>query len=421
MSETKRRLLYLTPVMPRPLGNGLAMRAAMMLDALASRFEIDLFVFPVAGGVEPENAFVQQRAARIGGADPSGFRDTHFSLIGRLPDPTTRFEAALAYPKPALSCCSNPASAAALAAWASGRDYAAIQVLRLYLAPLLESLLRAPSRPKVLLDLDDDDADYQVRLAAHCQAAQDQAGAQAAAAEARKYRALAARWFAQADLCLTAAAADRDRLAALYPGTSFHTVPNACFPVAPAPSPARCRDELRLLFVGTLGYWPNADAAIWLIREILPALQRRSPVRVCLDIVGAGAPEALMDLAQPPAVTLHHFVEDLSPLYAAADQVIVPLRLGSGTPIKLLEAFGFRRPVIATRFAAAGLEAVDGEQILLADDPQAIADACVRMHAEPELAARCVERAARLIESRHRPEHVAGALATALSTLSFSE
>jgi polysaccharide biosynthesis protein PslH len=419
-SGRRRRLLYLSPVTPKAGGNGLAMRAAMMLGALARHFDIDLFVFPVAGALEPVSEELSAQLARIGTVDPRDFLDTHFGFIERIGDAAARSAAALAYPKPFTARFSNAASAKALAAWTSGRHYDVIHALRLYLAPLLEPLRQAPLRPRIVFDLDDDDAAYYENLAALCRAGGDHAGMQAAAAEARKYRVLAEHSLADADLCLLASANDRDRFAQRFPDLAVRSVPNGYHPVETVPAPVPRPDELRLLFVGTLGYAPNADAAMLLVRDILPALRAQAPVPVRLDIIGADAPAALALLARDdPRVTVHGFVEDLAPHYAAADLVAMPLRIGSGTRIKLLESFAYRRPVVATRLAAAGLEVIDGEHLLLADDPRSFVRACLRLYREPGLAAGCVERAASLVQARYHPDRVAEAILDAYSTLGF--
>jgi len=398
--------------MPKPDGNGLAMRAAAMLDALVRDFVVDLFVFPVAGPAEQPGAFVEQRARRWSTADPLDFVDTPTRLALRFGTPEQRRAAALSHGGPVLSRACTEAAARHIAAWAEPGRPAVIQAMRLYLAPLLAPFDGAAA---LVLDLDDDDAGYQDGLAALCQASGDGEGAEQAADEARRYRILAADWIPRADLCLTAGVADARRFGVAFPDTPIRAVPNAYPPVAALPRASE-PGTLRLLFVGTLGYPPNTDAAMLLIRDILPALRLQVPVR--LDIAGTGAPPALVALAAgAPDVTLHGFVEDLAPLYAAADMVAAPLRFGAGTPIKLLEAFAHRCPVVATGFAAAGHAMVDGEHLLLADDIEGFAAACLNLHRDAALRRRLVEAAAERLAAQHHPDRVAAALAEAFAVL----
>jgi polysaccharide biosynthesis protein PslH len=412
MSRTDRPLLFLSPVMPKPGGNGLAMRAAAMLDALAQAFTVDLFVFPVAGPAESPGPFIEQRVRRLGLADPLDFLDTPTRLALRFGSPEQRRAAINGHGGPALTRACTDAAARHIAAWAEPSRPAVIHAMRLYLAPLLAPFI---DKVPLVLDLDDDDAAYQQGLAGLCHAAGDADGAQQAMEEANRYRALAADWIPRADLCLTAGIADARRLGAAFPGTPIRAVPNAYPPAMKLPR-SSAPGPFRLLFVGTLGYPPNTDAAMLLIRDILPALRRQMPVR--LDIAGAGAPPALVALAAgAPDVTLHGFVADLAPLYAAADIATIPLRFGAGTPIKLLEAFAHRRPVVATRFAAAGHAVVDGEHLLLADDIEGFAAACLRLHRDEALRRRLVEAAAAFLAAQHHPDRVAEALAAAYAVL----
>ena len=94
-----------------------------------------------------------------------------------------------------------------------------------------------------------------------------------------------------------------------------------------------------------------------------------------------------------PDVEVSGFVPDLGPAYASADVVVVPLRFGGGTRIKLLEAFAHGVPVVATRAAAAGLDVTDGHHLLLADDVRDVAAAVARLATDASLAERLVAEA----------------------------
>src|SRR5215471_9642044 len=104
MTKTNRdNVLYITPIMPRRFGNGLAMRAASVLEALANRFDVHLYVVPVAGDRSAPSDFVLSHTKRIEQLDLAKNLDPLFGLISRLLDPAERRRAELAYPKPSLS------------------------------------------------------------------------------------------------------------------------------------------------------------------------------------------------------------------------------------------------------------------------------------------------------------------------------
>jgi glycosyltransferase involved in cell wall biosynthesis len=407
------RVLYVTPIMPQPFGNGLAMRAASVLEALARRFAVHLFVVPVSGDLGPPSDFVRSRTARIGALDLAKHLDPLYALIARVLDPETRARAALAYPKPHLARFCTADSAASLFEWSRAFPVGAVHLMRLYLAPLALPFLHQPAaeRPFCVLDLDDDDVRTCRRLMRLHRQAGDRRAAALAAAEAEKYQTFADRYLAGFDRVIVASETDASRLATHFAGARFAVVPN-CYQRLSRDPDRRPEDRgpLRLLFVGTFGYFPNADAARFLCDAVLPALRRLTDREIRIDLVGAGDTTALFQLAERPGVRLHGFVDDLAPLYATADVAVVPLRAGGGTRIKILEAFAHGVPVVTTRLGAEGIAAADGEHLLIADGAEAFARACLRVKERPELAAALSVRATALLAARYSPAQVDAAI-----------
>lgn len=152
-------------------------------------------------------------------------------------------------------------------------------------------------------------------------------------------------------------------------------------------------------FQGTLRYPPNADGARFLVEDIGPRLRALVP-GAQIRLVGL-APPALADLDDQPAVTLTGQVPDITSELARADIVIIPLRYGSGTRVKILEAFAHRIPVVSTTMGAEGLEVEPGTHLLIADDPDAIAAACARLIDDDTLRHAIVDRAQQLFLARY--------------------
>lgn len=138
-----------------------------------------------------------------------------------------------------------------------------------------------------------------------------------------------------------------------------------------------------VLFHGTLRYPPNADAARWLVGRIGPALRNLVP-DARIRLVGLGSPDQA-SLNNPPATTVVGPVADIVTELSHADVVVVPVRFGSGTRVKILEAFAHRIPVVSTTLGAEGLGLVHGRHLLLADSAQGLATACARLLTEPDL------------------------------------
>ena len=170
------------------------------------------------------------------------------------------------------------------------------------------------------------------------------------------------------------------------------------------------REPDRLVLSGNLGYFPNVDAAIWFVHEVLPLLQAQRP-RVEIDLVGARPAAALRRLARNrPGVRLVGPVANMPLHLSRAAVAVVPMRAGSGQQMKILEAMGCGTPVVATSLAAAGLDAVAGRDLLVADDAQGFAEAVSSLLGDPDLAARLARDARALVGQRYTWKHSAGAI-----------
>lgn len=153
-------------------------------------------------------------------------------------------------------------------------------------------------------------------------------------------------------------------------------------------------------FQGTLRYAPNADAARFLVTDVGPRLRALVP-EARIRLVGL-APPAFADLDDPPAVTLTGQVPDIADELARADVIVIPLRYGSGTRVKILEAFAHRVPVVSTTVGAEGLDVRSEHHLLVADGPEAIARACARLIGDPALRASIADEAHLLYMERYQ-------------------
>ncbi|HET9016748.1 MAG TPA: glycosyltransferase, partial [Thermomicrobiaceae bacterium] len=254
------------------------------------------------------------------------------------------------------------------------------------------------------LDLDDVESRSQARLAglyARYGRAAEQADAERLAAEAGAFEGTVLRVWDRVYVC---SALDRADLLARSGEHRAEVVvlPNVvALPVDPGPAP-RGR-PLTLLFVASFGHVPNADAAGWLCRQILPVLRERAPVPVRVLLVGSGVPPVVQDLDHIPEVHVVGPVPDVAAWYRQADIAVVPLRAGGGTRIKVLEALAHRRPVVSTALGAEGLDLVDGEHLLVADRAHHFAEQCLRLVTDAALAARLADAGRARVAARYGP------------------
>src|SRR4051794_30116952 len=274
----KPNLLFVAPVMPAPTGNGLAMRGAMMLEALAGSFAIHLLVIPVAGAADPAQvpAFVRERTAAV-----------VIDSLDRAADPLARALASgeparaaallLAWPTPLLCRFATAERLARLTARFRRRRFALVHVMRLYMAPYAAQFLDGAGRrpPATALDLDDDEVRTRERIAALREQRGELVEARLEFREAQRFRDLEKAWLGRFDRILVCSEADRDQLAGRSDPSRLAVIPNTV-PLPDLPGCAVTSDGERawtIMFVGTLGYFPNADAAVHLCRDVLPLVR----------------------------------------------------------------------------------------------------------------------------------------------------
>ncbi len=203
--------------------------------------------------------------------------------------------------------------------------------------------------------------------------------------------------------------ADEARARVLAPLLRSAVVPNAVdvqyFQPSKALPPA---DGRTVLFFGAINYFPNVDGLLYLLREVWPLLERRHP-EARLKIVGQHpTPEILA--FQGPKVEVTGKVEDVRVHLAGAAVTVAPLRVGGGTRFKILEAMAMGRPVVSTSLGAEGISARPGMDILLADEPQAFAEAVGRVLETPALAAQLGDRGRALVEAHYSWDAAGGRL-----------
>jgi glycosyltransferase involved in cell wall biosynthesis len=174
-------------------------------------------------------------------------------------------------------------------------------------------------------------------------------------------------------------------------------IPNGVDPTRfrPTPLPA----SATIAFTGTLSWWPNVDGLTWFCRQVLPRIRDRV-ADARLDIVGRAPLPEVEALARLPGVAVHADVPSVVPWLEGARAAVVPVRIGSGTRLKALEAMAAGRPVAGTAVGMEGLGIDNGVHALVADDPAPLADAVVRLLTDEALASRIA--AAGADHARHR-------------------
>ena len=202
--------------------------------------------------------------------------------------------------------------------------------------------------------------------------------------QSSRMKAVERRWCKRVTLNVAVSERDRDRILQLAPASRVVVVPNGVdtneFQTAHSVGDG-------LAFTGGTNPFPNLDALEFFAGDVLPHLRAtgfRGPVRW----IGRASVEQRRDYAERCGIDLTGYVDDVKPLLADSACHIVPLRVGGGTRLKILNSWAMGKPVVSTAIGCEGLDAIDGENILIRDEPAAFAQAVVRVLNDPALGRR---------------------------------
>jgi len=208
-----------------------------------------------------------------------------------------------------------------------------------------------------------------------------------------------------ADRVVVVSEPDAEALRRLEPGLEPAVVPNGVdmdyytAPVTPLP-PGSGPGEQDLVFTGKMDFRPNVDAVLWFAREVLPLVRQRSP-QTRFWVVGKDPHPRLASVQADPAVVVTGWVEDVRPYIAAAGVYVIPLRIGGGTRLKVLEAMAMGRAIVSTALGCEGFPLVPDQELVIADEPAGFATAVLDLLDDAERRERMGRAARRFAGSRY--------------------
>lgn len=380
-------IIYVTSKLPYPLRSGLALRQFHLLKAYATIGRVSLVFFDQPPDALRSAEPLLSLCSSLHPVDVDSIRQAQHVRGWRR-----RFEyVTSSKPYGALAWYSDKLrdTVHALAASAD-----LVHVARLHMVAHVEALLRGHERrPAFLLDLDELEAVTRARWLRAGMAGSLKAGLLDLYDLPRLwwYERMAVKRFDRVFVC---SEQDRARLGR----NSVIVVPNG------ANSPVRTRsdrsDGRTILYCGQLSWQPNADAAVFLAREVLPRIRARiADARIL--IVGSDPSGEVRALGDERSVFVHADVPSVDEYYEQATLAAVPLRAGGGTRLKILEALSRRVPVVSTTIGCEGLEVVDREHLLVADEAEAFAERCVELLRSADLRRRLVDAGAELVAARY--------------------
>jgi glycosyltransferase involved in cell wall biosynthesis len=195
--------------------------------------------------------------------------------------------------------------------------------------------------------------------------------------ESRKLREWERRACHRASIAWACSEHDRALLQQLAPSLPMFVVPNVVDVDEYAPDSAE--DPRKILFQGGMDWYPNRDAVEFFVTQIFSLMQSKDP-NVRFVVAGRNPPEEFRQrLSRVTGVEFTGTVPDMRAEIGSAAVCVVPLRMGSGTRLKILEAAAMAKPIVSTRLGAEGLEFLGGQEIVLEDEPRPFADAVLKL------------------------------------------
>ncbi|GAB4554599.1 MAG: glycosyltransferase [Anaerolineae bacterium] len=205
----------------------------------------------------------------------------------------------------------------------------------------------------------------------------------------------------KADQVIAVSSADASLLRALAPQANIQVIPNGIFAAEYLkPATHLPLGDAALLFTGTMNYRPNVDSVLWFADHILGRIRDEIPT-ARLFVVG-NKPHARLDaLRRRSDVEVTGFVQDIRPFLHSATVYVAPLRMGSGTRLKLLQAMAAGCAIVSTSVGAQGIQVQNGREMLIADDEASFAQAVIGLLRDPGRRVQLGTSATALVQNRY--------------------
>ena len=369
-----REILLLTPQLPYPPQQGTSLRNLNILRALAQHHRVTLLSFAEPGS-PPALGYLASLCTVLPPVEvpARAGRDRLQQLLTTgEPDVSLRLRS-----EPFANALSD-----ALRRFA----FDAVQIEGIELARYIDVVRRDAPQTRIVLDCHNAETELQRRaLRADVGKPSRWPAALFSALQVGRLERFEKWAMRAADAILTVSANDRDHLPRLGDNEkrAFVVIPNTIdvdeytWPNEIPPS-----ERFDLVFTGKMDYRPNIDGVLWFADEIWPRVLAQRP-GATWAIVGQRPHPRLERLREAPGVTLTGRVLQVQPFLAGCQVYVVPLRIGSGTRLKLIEAMATGCAIVSTGVGAEGLPVAQGDNILLADEPAAFAAAILSLLDDP--------------------------------------
>jgi sugar transferase (PEP-CTERM/EpsH1 system associated) len=389
-SKTGKRILLLTPQLPYPPHQGTTIRNYNLLVNLAARHEVHLLSFVHSHDELPKASPLQSCCRSVESVlipQRSNWHRLWSVFFSPLPDMALRLPSKVFQSK--------------LTTTLGRQRFDVVQVEGIEMAQYGLWLLEESRGARPLIVFDDHNAEYVLQQRAFETDARRPGRWPAALYSFIQWRKLSryeSEICRRANRVVAVSETDEKALRHLIPGLKAIVIPNGVDTEYYKPQSLPCYSQT-LVFTGKMDFRPNIDAVLWFCREVLPLLRAAIPT-IHFYIVGQKPHRRILPLADSPAVTITGYVDDIRPYIARAALYVIPLRIGGGTRLKVMEAMAMGKAIVSTTVGCEGFKVTAGRELVMADSAADFARRVIELLGD-DRARESLGREARRFVERH--------------------
>jgi sugar transferase (PEP-CTERM/EpsH1 system associated) len=387
------KLLFLTPDLPYPPHQGAAIRTYNLIKNLAPDHEVHLLSF-VQG--EDESQRLEALSPYCGSVTTipapsrSAGRRALSVLFSPRPDMALRLPS-IEFENQLRICLSRERF-----------EFVQVEAIEMAQYGLAAQDMRASSQPLVVFD--DINAEYLLQRRAFetdVRHPRRWLGAVYSLVQWRKLQRYERQVCQRLDRIVVVSEADARALQRLVPGLHCFVVPNGVDTSHFRPTSPEAESDTTLVFTGKMDFRPNVDAVLWFVDDVLPLIRQQVP-EAAFKIVGRNPHPRLQALDETPNVSLTGYVSDIRLYIEEAAVYVVPLRVGGGTRLKVMEAMSMGKAIVSTSLGCEGIDVAHGRELLIADDAGSFAQAVVGLMKDRDRRRALQVAARRAAEREHK-------------------
>ncbi|KEF39752.1 glycosyltransferase [Schinkia azotoformans MEV2011] len=393
------KILLISPVIPDANGGGREKRAHQWVNRLSRMYEVSILIINSEVSKDKEEKLLFNSVEKVDFIviQPASKKEWFGALSSVL-------QLVTGNPKGLLTLLHewiplNDAIKHEVAALFKGKQFDLILCFRLYLKKYALYVKKITSAKTIHLDIDDIESSTRLKIGTLALKKQKYKRAFIYLLSSLLFRIEEKHMNSAAKDVYVCSNEDQSLLSKRYPNLNVMVMPNRIFGSPKSLPLLEC--PYQLLFVGSLHYFPNEEAVLWLVQKVLPRL-RELDNRWALHVAGFGASEALTGLLlEQDGVRFHGYVESLEDVYQQAAIVVSPLHAGGGTKLKVLEAMWYGRPLIATYESVYGLGLIPDVHYLAAETADDFVNACQKIVQNSMVAKELTAASIRIMEENY--------------------